>query len=67
MQNSYKSTTKHTAITASPQWVIARDKYINHLMACTGCYAPVNRYCPDGEVLRQQYDQTPTPQEKQAC
>ena len=43
---------------ATPEWVAARDQFINHLMACRACYAPTNRYCVTGTQLRQCYDQT---------
>lgn len=49
----------HTAATASPEWVAARDAYINHLMACRACYAPSGHYCVTGAELRAQYDATP--------
>ncbi|MNG22308.1 hypothetical protein D3C84_1067780 [compost metagenome] len=48
-----------TVVMATPEWVAARDQYINHLMACRACYAPTNRYCATGAKLRQGYDQTP--------
>lgn len=49
----------HTDATATPEWRHARDLYINHLMRCRACYAPRNRYCPDGAELRARYDSTP--------
>lgn len=48
-----------TAATARPEWRLARDLYLNHLMACRGCYAPTGRHCPHGAELRATYDQTP--------
>lgn len=48
-----------TAATASHEWRQARDQYINHLMACTACRAPVGWYCTTGASLRQQYNATP--------
>ncbi|WP_141124103.1 hypothetical protein [Pseudomonas marincola] len=53
-----------TAVTASPEWRHARDQYINHLMTCRGCYAPVSRYCAAGAKLRQRYDRAPMSTEK---
>lgn len=54
------STQPHTtAATATPEWRLARDLYLNHLMACPGCYAPTGRHCPHGAELRTTYDQTP--------
>ncbi len=48
--------TIHTAATASPEWIAARDQYIGHLMTCRDCYAPGGRYCATGADLRQQYN-----------
>lgn len=48
-----------TAATASPEWRQARDRYINHLMACRACYAPTGRFCPAGADLRDRYSATP--------
>lgn len=48
-----------TAATATPKWRLARDLYLNHLMACRGCYAPTARHCQQGAELRAAYDQTP--------
>ena len=48
-----------TAVTASPEWLAARDAVYHHLMPCRSCYAPTGRYCPAGADLRQRYDQTP--------
>lgn len=48
----------HTAATASPEWIAARDQYVNHLTACKACYAPKSRYCVTGTDLRQRYDAT---------
>lgn len=45
-----------SAAKASPEWVVARDQYINHLMVCRACYAPTSRYCAAGTALRQQYN-----------
>ncbi len=48
-----------TAATASPEWLLARDQYMGHLMTCATCYAPTGRYCATGADLRQQYQFTP--------
>lgn len=48
-----------TAATASPEWLLARDQYMGHLMTCPACYAPTGRYCATGADLRQQYQFTP--------
>ncbi len=48
--------TIHTAATASPEWIAARDQYIGHLMTCRACYAPTSRYCATGADLRQRYN-----------
>jgi hypothetical protein len=48
-----------TAITASPEWLAARDAFYHHLMACRSCYAPTGRYCPASAELHQRYDLTP--------
>ncbi|WP_347505477.1 hypothetical protein [Pseudomonas anguilliseptica] len=48
----------HTAATASPEWIAARDQYVNHLTACKACYAPKSRYCAAGAELRQRYNST---------
>lgn len=48
-----------TAATASPDWLLARDQYMGHLMTCATCYAPTGRYCATGADLRQQYQLTP--------
>lgn len=29
----------------------AHERYINHVMACAGCHAPVKRYCIQGQPL----------------
>ena len=47
------------AAIASPEWRKARDQYINHLMACRGCYAPSSRHCQRGAQLRATYDEIP--------
>lgn len=46
----------HTAATASPEWIAARDQHIGHLMICRDCYAPTSRYCNTGADLRQLYN-----------
>ena len=48
-----------SAATATPEWRQARDSYINHLMACSTCYAPGDRHCLAGAQLRAIYDLTP--------
>ena len=48
-----------SAATATPEWQLARDAYLNHIMACRSCYAPTNRYCGVGAELRADYDRTP--------
>ena len=48
-----------TAATATLEWRLARDLYLNHLMACRECYAPTGRHCPHGAELRATYNQTP--------
>lgn len=45
----------HTAATASPEWIAARDRYISHLMTCRDCHAPTGRYCAAGADLRGNY------------
>lgn len=48
-----------SAATAAPEWIAARNQYINHLMLCRACHAPTGRYCAPGAELRQRYEQTP--------
>jgi len=48
-----------TAATATPEWRHARDRYMNHLMACRACNAPTSRYCQTGDDLRAIYNATP--------
>lgn len=48
-----------SAATATPEWRLARDAYLNHIMACRSCYAPTSRYCTAGAELRAEYDRTP--------
>jgi hypothetical protein len=48
----------HTAATATPEWIAARDQWHSHLMACRACYAPTGRYCVTGSDLRQRYNST---------
>lgn len=50
--------TVFTVFTVSTRSKLAHDQYINHLMACRACHAPVNRYCQAGTRLRKQYDNT---------
>ena len=46
----------NTVATASLEWIAARDQYINHLMHCRDCHAPIGRYCAAGAKLRQRYN-----------
>ncbi|SDZ15505.1 hypothetical protein SAMN03159453_02601 [Pseudomonas sp. NFIX28] len=48
-----------SAATATTEWRRARDQYLNHIMACRGCYAPTGRHCTTGAHLRASYDNTP--------
>ncbi|MCD9117648.1 hypothetical protein [Pseudomonas bijieensis] len=48
-----------SAATATPEWRLARDAYLNHIMACRSCYAPTARYCGAGAELRAEYDRAP--------
>jgi len=48
-----------SAATATPEWRLVRDAYLNHIMACRSCYAPTSRYCRAGAELRAEYDRTP--------
>ncbi|MDP3845939.1 MAG: hypothetical protein Q8R10_05880 [Pseudomonas sp.] len=48
----------HTAATAPPEWIAARDQFNGHLSACKACYAPKHRYCVTGADLRQRYNST---------
>ena len=50
--------TVDTVATATPEWREAPDQYINHLMACRACHAPLGRYCANGIELRQRYQKT---------
>lgn len=47
------------AANSTPEWRQARDRYINHVMTCRGCYAPGGRHCLTGAELRTAYDNTP--------
>lgn len=49
-----------TAISRSPEWLLARDQFHTHLMECCACHAPISRYCKTAIKLRQQYKETPT-------
>ncbi|MCT8961229.1 hypothetical protein MN113_08460 [Pseudomonas veronii] len=51
--------THASAATATIEWRLARDAYLNHIMACRSCYAPTARYCSVGAGLRASYDRTP--------
>ena len=48
-----------SAATATPEWRQARDRYLNHIMVCRGCYAPTGRHCTAGASTRANYDNTP--------
>lgn len=52
-------TTHWTAQIASPEWLQARDAYLNHLLACPECWAPIKRYCALGAELQAQYQEAP--------
>lgn len=51
--------THWTAQIASPEWLQARDAYLNHLLACPECWAPIKRYCALGAELQAQYQEAP--------
>ena len=53
-----------TAISRSPEWLVARDNFHRHLLECCACHAPISRYCKTGTKLRQQYEETPTTSDK---
>jgi hypothetical protein len=53
------ASTYANAATATLEWRQARDKYLNHLMVCSACYAPTGRHCTAGATLRASYDNTP--------
>lgn len=36
-------------------WDEAHEAYLNHLLSCSGCYAPTARYCPQGAALWAEY------------
>ncbi len=47
----------------SPEWLAARDAYINHVMICPDCVTAsvkVPRYCAHGKQLSQRYDDITT-------
>ncbi|TWH64394.1 hypothetical protein LX59_02341 [Azomonas agilis] len=52
-------TTHWTAQIAPAEWLQARDAYLNHLLACPNCWAPIKRYCPEGQALHQHYQNQP--------
>jgi len=37
---------------------LAHEAYLNHVLACGGCYAPTKRHCIVGLQLRIEYDAT---------
>ncbi len=53
-----------TALTASAEWLSARNAFYHHLMPCRTCHAPAGRYFAAGAELRQRYGQTPMTTEK---
>jgi hypothetical protein len=53
-----------TAVTASREWLAARNAFYNHIMPCQACHAPVGRYCPAGAELRQRYNAITEEQEQ---
>ena len=59
------ASTYTNAAAATPVWRQARDQYINHVMACRGCYAPTRRHCTTGAALRATYDATPMTDSRQ--
>jgi hypothetical protein len=36
-------------------WRAAHGLFINHIMACSDCRAPLGRYCHQGQILRRNY------------
>ena len=52
--------THWTAHIAPVEWLQARDAFHNHLAACPNCWAPIGRYCPEGQALHQHYQSQPT-------
>lgn len=63
-QPSLASTTDASTTAAAPAaWLVARDAYLGHLMACRNCRAHLPKsptHCPTGAELRAQYDQQTT-------
>lgn len=46
----------HSAATASPEWIAARDAFHAHALGqCPACHPPTGRYCPTGERLMGSY------------
>lgn len=36
-------------------WQKSHEAYISHVLRCPGCYAPSNRYCEQGALVRNEY------------
>lgn len=50
---------RHTAATAPPAWLAARDAFHAHALGgCPHCYPALGRYCVTGAELRASYDHT---------
>lgn len=48
---------RHTAATASPEWIAARDAFHAHALGCCpNCHPPSGRYCSIGITLRGKYE-----------
>jgi hypothetical protein len=56
--NLVTSSAYASAAMATPEWRHARDLYLNHLMVCRACHAPIARHCQAGVDLRASYDYT---------
>lgn len=62
-QSSPAPTTDTSTTAAAPAWLVARDAYLSHVMACHACRAHLPKsptHCPAGSELRAQYDQQTT-------
>lgn len=46
----------NTSVTASMEWLRARDHFYQHLTTCRACNAPSERYCVNGRDLRHNYN-----------
>ncbi len=50
---------RHTAATAPPAWLAARDAFHAHALGgCPRCFPALGRYCVTGAELRASYDHT---------